>query len=87
MNEGLLKSIDEIKDILFNMQKMEAARAEREMQTKADVESLKKAVNGNGDGIGMKTDVQILKKDMARVYWLGGAILIAVIGQILAMWL
>lgn len=92
MNEELVQDIKDIKERVektFNtiteMQRQEAARVERELQMKNDVDNLKKTVNGNGIP-GLKTDVQLLKEQMTRIYWLGGIVVVALVGNIIAMW-
>jgi hypothetical protein len=84
VNEGLLTDIREIKDILVSIQKLEAARAEREKTSREDIDKLKFTVNGNGTP-GLKTDVQILKNKVNGVYWLGGVVIVATISNIIAI--
>ena len=69
--------------MLADMMRLEAARKERESTMRIDVDGLLHSVNGNA-APGIKTDVQMLKKDMVRVYWLGSVIVIALIGDIVA---
>jgi len=92
VNEGLaqdIKRILERQEIMNNrlieIQTAEAARTEREVHTKHDVDCLNKIVNGNGVP-GLKIDVQLLKEQMTRIYWLGGVIVVALIGNFIAMW-
>jgi hypothetical protein len=84
--EELAKEIKDIKNILSEIHALNSARIEREIRTNIDLESLKKVVSGNGECIGLKTEVSILKKEVARIYWLGGIIIIALIGNFMAMW-
>ena len=86
LNDELAREIKEIKQILSDMHASESARIERETRVNVDLESLKKIVNGNGECMGLKTEVSILKKEVARIYWLGGIIIIALIGNFVAMW-
>jgi len=84
VNEGLVSDVKEIKNMLVEMKVLEAARATREKAMEIDVIDLKKSVNGNGKP-GLKTDVQLLKDQMNRVYWLGGVVIVASIGNIIAI--
>lgn len=66
INLGLVQDVKEIKDILLDMQKSEAARWEREKAMRKDVDDLKEAINGNGKP-GIKTDVQRLSTDVSNL--------------------
>ena len=83
MNEGLVKDIRDIKEMLIKHLHEDAARAERELSIRKDVDELLHSVNGNSKP-GLKTTVELLQRDMARVYWLGGVIVMALIGNIIA---
>jgi hypothetical protein len=84
VNEGLVQDIKDIKKMLVEMQTLEAARNEREITVKRDIDSLNLAVNGNGKP-GLKTDVQILQNKINGVYWLGGVVIVASVGNIIAI--
>jgi hypothetical protein len=85
VNEGLVQDVKEMKAMISQLLVADAARVERELQTRTDVDGLKKTVNGNGVP-GLKTDVQLLKEQMTRVYWLGGVLVVALISNFIAMW-
>lgn len=85
MNEGLVQDVKEMKEMLSKLLIAESARVERELQFRTDVDNLKKTVNGNG-APGLKTDVQLLKEQMIRIYWLGGVVVVALVGNFVAVW-
>lgn len=84
MNEGLVADVREIKDMLVEMKQLEAARKVREARIQTDVEKLDHAINGN-DKPGLKTDVQIMQNKINGIIWLGGAVIVASIGNIMAI--
>lgn len=85
MNEGLVSDVKEIKELLLSMQKAEAARIERENRMREDVDALKKTVNGNGNGLGIKTDVEILKTNDKKRTANQNAIIVAIVIQIIML--
>jgi len=81
MNEGLIQDVKDIKEMLVSMQKLEAARVERENAVHEKVMKLDQAVNGNGKP-GLKTDVELLKESEKKRAAFQNAIATAVIIQI-----
>jgi hypothetical protein len=94
MNEGLIQRLNnqleeignKLSQLTEEIRTAEAARKEREKNNADDLEKMKIIIWGDGKNPGLNADVPMLKKDMARVYWLGGVILVALIGNIVAMW-
>jgi hypothetical protein len=84
VNEGMASDIRDIKNMLVDIQRLESARVERELVTRDDVNKLKLTTYGNGSP-GLKTEVQLLKDKMNGIYWLGGVVIIASIGNIIAI--
>lgn len=71
MLERIIKTQGDLSDKLDDMDRKEAARAEREKQFYDSVQRHEEVINGNGK-IGLKTEVQLLKDHVRRINWVMG---------------
>mgnify|MGYP001378557583 CR=1 FL=1 len=76
--KAVQETTKEIKTMLQQIQVDNAANLERQKQIDYSVTELKKTVFGNGKP-GLKTDMQLMKEQMGRVYAIGGIITTAIL--------
>jgi hypothetical protein len=84
-NEQILQEVMKIHVRLAEMSNTESARLEREKTASEMLITHEHVLNGNGKP-GLKTEVQLLNVNMARINWLGGAVLAALVADIVSRW-
>lgn len=82
-NTQMLKKLDEVLDAIHEIRQQEAARNEREASMKQSIAEHEQFINGNGKP-GLKSEFAVVKQDISRINWIGGVLLVAVIGDIVA---
>ena len=83
MLEQIKKDNETIKGIVQQLLILDASRVEHQSATDKSLCEVRNIVMGNGK-VGLKTDVQLMKYQMNRVYAVGGVITTAIILDIAA---
>jgi len=86
-NKEILESVNEIRDRVAEIQRLESARAEREKINDELIKDHQKAIKGNGKP-GLQTEMQLVKDNLKRVNAVGaivtGAIILDLIARVLS---
>jgi hypothetical protein len=80
--QKILEKLDGVMSIVEELRRYNAAHVERAAIIEKQVAAHTEFINGNGKP-GAKSDLAAIKQDLARINWIGGALLLTVIGDVM----